>query len=132
MSDESSNRAPGAIDRRGLGRLLAMSALSAGVAAPAVLAQDRKPPAVDDAQRAAAEEAGDKNPLASASVAVLLGEIVRRRSNGKLTGDDLASVERDLDRALRRSQALSKTPLVNSDEPAVVFRAYRGPDLPKL
>ena len=53
-------------------------------------------------------------------------QAVLKKSGGKLTEEEKADVKRLLAQSQKTSEALRGFPLDNSDEPATVFRVYKG------
>src|SRR5215470_12703622 len=53
-------------------------------------------------------------------------QAVLKKSRGKLTEEEKADVKRPLAQSQKTSEALRGFPLDNSDEPATVFRVYKG------
>jgi predicted secreted protein len=92
--------------RREFARTLALLA-AAPLAAGPVLAQDVKPPPSD--------------PLMETAKA--LSEIARIRYGKFLTEDQQKAVQRRIASAVRTGEQLRRFKLVNSDEPAFIFRA---------
>lgn len=69
------------------------------------------------------DEPADKK---TAKPAELLLELVKQSYPKHLEEEQLALIRKDLDGIVARSKALSSFPLVNADEPAFVFAAFRG------
>lgn len=58
--------------------------------------------------------------------AVALAEIVRARYGSRLDAQALHEITRSIDGGLKGAATLRKVPLANGEEPAFVFRAWRG------
>lgn len=69
------------------------------------------------------DEQAEKKP---ASPAELLLDLVKQKYPEHLEEEQLALIRKDIESILSRSKALSSFPLVNADEPAFVFSAYRA------
>jgi len=63
---------------------------------------------------------------APSAEAVALAAIVKLRYGSRLNDDAMKEITRALDGGLKGAAVLRKVPLENSDEPAFVFRAWRG------
>jgi len=63
---------------------------------------------------------------APSAEAVALAEIVRSRYGSRLDGQALKEITRSIDGGLKSAASLRKVPLENGEEPAFVFRAWRG------
>ena len=106
-----------AISRRGFARRVAtVAALSAPATATTALAQ----PANADKPAAA--------DLSAAGSAEMLAELARRGDTSELSDEQLVEILSRAQQQLDRSRVLSDFPLVNADEPAFVFRAFRAAD----
>ena len=136
MRMASGRREGAGVSRREFARTVALgtaglTALGTGTAANAV-AGDEKPAGTDPPAKprseaeAGSEERSVEGPRAAED---LLLEIVRQRyPHENLTEDVLEAIRRDLRGVVARGELLRRYPLKNSDEPAFVFSAYRGPD----
>ena len=97
------------VDRREFSRALAASALgSLPLTATAATAEEKK-----------------KDPSKLPAAADLILDLVKQRYPEGLEEEHLALVRKDIESAWARSRLLSSFPLVNADEPAVVFSADR-------
>lgn len=74
---------------------------------------------------AAVAAEGDKEAPKPPAPADLILELVKRQYPERLEAEQLALIRKDIEGFLARSRALSSFPLVNADEPAFVFAAYR-------
>lgn len=68
------------------------------------------------------DEAGKKSP----APAELLLDLLKQNYPEHLDEEQLQLIRKDLDGILARSKALSSFPLVNADEPAFAFSAFRS------
>jgi hypothetical protein len=67
-------------------------------------------------------------PRRPADEALLLNWLIQRYPSDDYDEVALQGIYRDLRGDLARGRILSQFPLQNSDEPATIFRAYRGPN----
>jgi len=58
--------------------------------------------------------------------AAALAEIVRTRYGSRLDAQALKEITRSIDGGLKGAASLRKVPLENGEEPAFIFRAWRG------
>ena len=72
----------------------------------------------------AGPSAGDDH-APSAEAAALAG-IVRMRYGSRLDATAMDEITRSIDGGLKGAASLRKVPLENGDEPAFIFRAWRG------
>jgi hypothetical protein len=82
--------------------------------------EDPKPSSV------AAEEKPATAPSEASEEALALAGIVKLRYGSRLDASAMQEITRSLDGNLKSAATLRKVPLQNSDEPAVVFRAWRS------
>lgn len=100
---------PTSFDRRSFGRCLAAGAFFA--APDAIMAKpDESSPS-------------DKRPPVPTD---LILELIQHRYPHELTDEQRAEIRREIEQFQTRSRLLSAFPLVNSDEPASVFSAWRA------
>ena len=64
-----------------------------------------------------------ENPDADALLALLKG-----RYGGRLTDEQLEELRKSVEAASGRAAQMRSVPLANGDEPAFVFRPFRGED----
>jgi len=63
---------------------------------------------------------------APSAEAAALAEIVRTRYGSRLDAQALQEITRSIEGGLKGAASLRKVPLKNSEEPAFIFRAWRG------
>ena len=63
---------------------------------------------------------------APSAEAAALAEIVRMRYGSRLDAQGLREITRSIDGGLKGAESLRKVPLENGEEPAFLFRAWRG------
>lgn len=130
------------VDRRTFAAALAATGAAlagcgtAPVPAPEVAKVDvprgeRKPEVIEPAvpepgQSEEKPEPVEMPPLPDRVDALVL-ELVKFHYPQRLEAEHLKAIRGEIQRQLARSQVLSAFPLKNSDEPAPVFAAYRGP-----
>lgn len=97
------------VDRRAFARWLTAGAIGSLPLAAAAAEPEKKEK----------EEPKPPNPVD------LVLELVKRQYPEGLEEEHLRLIRRDIESSLNRSRVLSSFPLVNADEPAFVFSAYR-------
>jgi len=92
---------------------------------------ERKPepiePAVPESVKVEHESEPTEMPPLPDRADELVLELVKLHYPQRLEGEHLKAIRGEIQRQLARSQVLSAFPLKNSDEPAPVFAAFRGP-----
>ncbi len=123
------------IDRRRFNRQLAAgtSCLTAGLAAASAVGAETPPaPALPEDPRAARNEKpappDPASPETPPPEVMLLTYLVRTYPSDHFDEPAVQGIFRDIRGDLARGQLLAEFPLMNSDEPAFAFRAYRGTD----
>ncbi len=116
------------MDRRGFGGCLAASSSAAAMlfTVPVDSTADDEPPVApkDDVKPSAVPELPPNDEV------LLLTYITQRYPSSHYDDAALQGIYRDIRADLARSRILSEFPLKNSDEPCLVFRAFRNPESP--
>lgn len=111
------------LSRRDFARVAATAAVVPLLPAWAQARDEPKSPSRSPVRQAAGKEGSEEGP--SAEAAALAG-VVRMRYGSRLDEAALKAVTRGIDGNLKAAATLRKVPLQNSDEPAFLFRAWRG------
>jgi len=110
------------LSRRDFGRVAATAAgLSLVPSLILVAAADQKSGGAEQETKPASQAPPAPSPEAQA-----LAEIVKLRYGPRLDDAAMKEITRSLDGGLKSAAALRKVPLDNTEEPAFIFRAWRG------
>lgn len=112
---------PTPYSRRDFGLVLATGATSAAVASVPAVAKDDQPPVVTAVAPDTTKESQD-----IPAPVYLLGAVLKHYADQRLDEAAINGILRDITGDLARGRVLSAFPLMNSDEPGYVFRAFRA------